>query len=277
MTSCALILTLSGGLRGGIERYVEALEWSFAEQQVNWRRIDLCGAGPLRMSGCLPKRVTTFGRRPRRRAWFSRIGLCCQWRYCSLETPRCPVSQSYATEATYGDTYPASVVREELPPVPTSRLGGGGEQLHGWRDLDAVAQQPFFTQAYLGDGRTRLSMRPGSPESDRAGRQSAERLSALRTGGARADPTAGGRRVPEPPRPRSHSMRSGKPAAGLQRYEEGLPGMLVELRTVVVLALAVKLIEVAKREASRPSGMLARSHPDLLITRSYLPGSGGRW
>ena len=60
------------------------------------------------------------------------------------------------------------------------------------------------------------------------------------------------------------------------KYEQGLPGMLVALRAVVVLALAVKLIEVAKREASRPSGKLARSYPDLLITKSYQPGSGGR-
>ena len=31
------------------------------------------------------------------------------------------------------------------------------------------------------------------------------------------------------------------------KYEQGLPGMLVALRTVVVLALAVKLIEVSKK------------------------------
>ena len=59
------------------------------------------------------------------------------------------------------------------------------------------------------------------------------------------------------------------------KYEQGLPGMLVALRTVVVLALAVKLIEVAKRGTNRSSGKFARSHPDLLTAKSYQPGSGG--
>ena len=45
MTSGALILTLSSGRGGGIERYVDALEWSFAEQQVDYRRLDLRHTG----------------------------------------------------------------------------------------------------------------------------------------------------------------------------------------------------------------------------------------
>ena len=45
MSSAALLLTLSRGLGGGIERYVETLEWSFAEQGIDCGRIDLRCAG----------------------------------------------------------------------------------------------------------------------------------------------------------------------------------------------------------------------------------------
>ena len=45
MSSGALLLTLSRGLGGGIERYVETLEWSFAEQGIDCGRIDLRCAG----------------------------------------------------------------------------------------------------------------------------------------------------------------------------------------------------------------------------------------
>lgn len=46
MTGRALLLTPSFGLGGGIERYAETLEWAFAAQGVEYRRIDLCRAGP---------------------------------------------------------------------------------------------------------------------------------------------------------------------------------------------------------------------------------------
>lgn len=45
MTSHALLLTPSSGLGGGIERYVETLEWAFAEQGVTYHRVDLCCPG----------------------------------------------------------------------------------------------------------------------------------------------------------------------------------------------------------------------------------------
>ena len=45
MTDEALILSPSRGLGGGIERYVETLEWAFAEKGVRYRRLDLCRAG----------------------------------------------------------------------------------------------------------------------------------------------------------------------------------------------------------------------------------------
>jgi phosphatidyl-myo-inositol dimannoside synthase len=41
VTSSALLLTPSRGLGGGIERYAATLEWAFARQRVEYRRIDL--------------------------------------------------------------------------------------------------------------------------------------------------------------------------------------------------------------------------------------------
>lgn len=42
----ALLLTPSRGLGGGIERYVETLEWAFATSGVSHQRVDLRGSGP---------------------------------------------------------------------------------------------------------------------------------------------------------------------------------------------------------------------------------------
>ncbi len=46
MTAPALLLTPSRGLGGGIERYMETVEWAFAEQGVEYRRVDLQHPGP---------------------------------------------------------------------------------------------------------------------------------------------------------------------------------------------------------------------------------------
>jgi phosphatidylinositol alpha-1,6-mannosyltransferase len=46
VTSRALLLTPSGGLGGGIERYAQTLEWAFAARGVEYRRVDLHGTGP---------------------------------------------------------------------------------------------------------------------------------------------------------------------------------------------------------------------------------------
>jgi len=46
MTGPVLLLTPSRGRGGGIERYAETLEWAFASQGVECRRIDLRGSGP---------------------------------------------------------------------------------------------------------------------------------------------------------------------------------------------------------------------------------------
>jgi phosphatidyl-myo-inositol dimannoside synthase len=40
-----LLLAPSRGLGGGIERYIETLEWAFADQKVTTERIDLCRSG----------------------------------------------------------------------------------------------------------------------------------------------------------------------------------------------------------------------------------------
>src|ERR1039458_8945716 len=40
-----MLLTPSRGLGGGIERYVETVEWSFAVQGIAYSRIDLAGSG----------------------------------------------------------------------------------------------------------------------------------------------------------------------------------------------------------------------------------------
>jgi phosphatidyl-myo-inositol dimannoside synthase len=45
VTSRALLLTPSRGRGGGIERYVETLEWAFTDQGVEYRRIDLLRPG----------------------------------------------------------------------------------------------------------------------------------------------------------------------------------------------------------------------------------------
>ena len=42
----ALLLTPSRGLGGGIERYMETVEWAFAERGVEYRRVDLQHPGP---------------------------------------------------------------------------------------------------------------------------------------------------------------------------------------------------------------------------------------
>lgn len=47
MADRALLLTPSRGLGGGIERYVETLEWALAEEGVGYRRIDLRRPGVL--------------------------------------------------------------------------------------------------------------------------------------------------------------------------------------------------------------------------------------
>ncbi len=46
MTGRALLLAPSCGLGGGIERYVETLEWAFAACGVDYHRINLHGSGP---------------------------------------------------------------------------------------------------------------------------------------------------------------------------------------------------------------------------------------
>jgi phosphatidylinositol alpha-1,6-mannosyltransferase len=45
VTAPALLLTPSRGLGGGIERYVETVEWAFADQGVEYRRVDLHHSG----------------------------------------------------------------------------------------------------------------------------------------------------------------------------------------------------------------------------------------
>jgi len=46
VTGRALLLTPSRGIGGGIERYVETLEWAFTAQGVEYQRIDLIRPGP---------------------------------------------------------------------------------------------------------------------------------------------------------------------------------------------------------------------------------------
>lgn len=46
VTRRVILLSPSSGLGGGIERYVETLEWAFATQGIQYRRIDLRNPGP---------------------------------------------------------------------------------------------------------------------------------------------------------------------------------------------------------------------------------------
>src|SRR5580704_4531782 len=45
MTDRVLMLSPSRGLGGGIERYVETLEWAFAAEGVEYQRLDLSSSG----------------------------------------------------------------------------------------------------------------------------------------------------------------------------------------------------------------------------------------
>ena len=45
VTAPALLLTPSHGLGGGIERYMDTVEWAFAERGVEYRRVDLQHSG----------------------------------------------------------------------------------------------------------------------------------------------------------------------------------------------------------------------------------------
>ena len=45
MSDRVLLLTPSRGLGGGIERYVETLEWAFAREGVDYSRVDLSNRG----------------------------------------------------------------------------------------------------------------------------------------------------------------------------------------------------------------------------------------
>lgn len=53
MTSRVLLLSPSQGLGGGIERYVQTLEWAFAAEGVAYQRLDLSGSGKRAHVGLL--------------------------------------------------------------------------------------------------------------------------------------------------------------------------------------------------------------------------------
>ena len=55
MTSRVLLLSPSWGLGGGIERYVQTLEWAFAAEGVACRRLDLSGSGNRAHAGLLSR------------------------------------------------------------------------------------------------------------------------------------------------------------------------------------------------------------------------------
>ncbi len=55
MTSRVLLLSPSRGLGGGIERYVQALEWAFATEGVACQRLDLSGSGSRAHAGLLSR------------------------------------------------------------------------------------------------------------------------------------------------------------------------------------------------------------------------------
>jgi phosphatidyl-myo-inositol dimannoside synthase len=60
-----LLLTPSCGLGGGIERYVETLEWAFSGHGVEFKRIDLCRAGGVAHSRMLARARTHIRSDPR--------------------------------------------------------------------------------------------------------------------------------------------------------------------------------------------------------------------
>ena len=60
MTSRVLLLSPSRGLGGGIERYVQALEWAFAAEGVACQRLDLSGSGNRAHAGLLSRGRTVL-------------------------------------------------------------------------------------------------------------------------------------------------------------------------------------------------------------------------
>jgi phosphatidyl-myo-inositol dimannoside synthase len=66
MTLDALVLAPLRGSSGGIERYVQSVEWAFASEGVNWHRIDLNGSGPAAHARMLAqcRRHLPLGKRP---------------------------------------------------------------------------------------------------------------------------------------------------------------------------------------------------------------------
>ena len=63
MTADALLLAPLKGSGGGIERYMQSVEWAFAAEGVDCRRIDLEGSGPAAHAGLLARSRQHLGTR----------------------------------------------------------------------------------------------------------------------------------------------------------------------------------------------------------------------
>ena len=84
MSDRVLLLTPSRGLGGGIERYVETLEWAFAREGVDYSRVDLSNPGAPATGGCWLTSWQTSGQAISIRAWLSRTRGCCLLRFSRL-------------------------------------------------------------------------------------------------------------------------------------------------------------------------------------------------
>ena len=82
MTGRVLLLSPSRGLGGGIERYVATVEWAFAAEGVECRRLDLSGSGARAHVRLLAQGRAILGQTLDPPAWSSRTGRCCRWRRC---------------------------------------------------------------------------------------------------------------------------------------------------------------------------------------------------
>jgi glycosyltransferase involved in cell wall biosynthesis len=93
MTGRVLLLSPSRGLGGGIERYVDTVEWAFAAEGVEFRRLDLSGSGARAQARLLSQgRAILRAEREPTRLVVAHVGLLPAAALLALDSAVCGVS-----------------------------------------------------------------------------------------------------------------------------------------------------------------------------------------